>query len=289
MRRPVSGSGRLAPLDGGSSRRSGVMRLCSSEQPAHISLIRRRSRSIVSRASASSGIHPHARAQCAHVNIDREIEDARTTRLTAGPSISAISLIRHRLFTAYGGKAEYEVVGEPVSLPDARVLAEQDKFQFQWWALGLVGARPTEQKKGADKGIDGRLYFHDEPGGKTKQIILSVKGGGLKATDVRDLRGVLEREKAEIGVLITLDEPTKPMRAEAASAGFYRQPVVDQGGQQYPRLQILTVGELLEGKRIKYPTVGYLNVTLKKAPKARGKQAHQLPLVAENAADYEIP
>src|SRR2546425_10299741 len=93
MRRPVCGSGRLAPLDGGSSRRSGVMRLCSSEQPAHISLIRRRSRSIVSRASASSGIHPRSRAQYADVNIDREIEDAVTNRLTAGPSTSANRLV----------------------------------------------------------------------------------------------------------------------------------------------------------------------------------------------------
>lgn len=199
----------------------------------------------------------------------------------------AITLIRHRLFTAYGGKAEYEVIGEPVTLPDAEALAAEDKYQFQWWTLGLVGARPTEQKKGADKGIDGRLYFHDEPGGKTKQIILSVKGGDLKAQDVRDLRGVIEREKAEIGVLLTLEEPTKAMRTEAASAGFYKQPVVDQGGQQYPRLQIITVGELLKGQRIKYPSVGYLNVTFKKAPKAQVGEAPaqgQLLMVAEPSA-----
>lgn len=199
----------------------------------------------------------------------------------------AITLIRHRLFTAYAGKAEYEVVGEPVSLPDAKALAEQDKYQFQWWALGLVGARPTEQKKGADKGIDGRLYFHDEGlGSRTKQIILSVKGGDLNASDIRDLRGVIEREKAEIGVLITLDEPTKPMRAEVASAGFYKQPVVAQGGQQYPRLQILTVGDLLAGHGIKYPSVGYLNVTLKRAPKAKvdGPEQQQLLMVAEPTA-----
>jgi DNA modification methylase len=190
----------------------------------------------------------------------------------------AITLIRHRLFSAYGGKAEYEVVGEPVSLPDAVALAAEDKYQFQWWTLGLVGARPTEQKKGADRGIDGRLYFHDEPSGKTKQIIFSVKGGDLKATDVRDLRGVIEREKAEIGALLTLDEPTKAMRAEAASAGFYKQPVVAQGGQHYPRLQILTVAELLAGQRIKYPAIGYLNVTFKNAPKAKGDQPEQMKL-----------
>jgi DNA modification methylase len=198
----------------------------------------------------------------------------------------AITLIRHRLFTAYGGKAEYEVIGEPVSLPDAEALASEDKYQFQWWALGLVGARPAEQKKGADKGIDGRLYFHDEPDGKTKQIVLSVKGGALKAQDVRDLRGVIEREKAKIGVLLTLQEPTKAMRTEAASAGFYKQPVVDQGGQQYPRLQIITVGELLAGQRIRYPSVGYLNVTYKRAPKPKAS-GEQLSMVAEPPAPYD--
>lgn len=202
----------------------------------------------------------------------------------------AIMLIRHRLFTAYGGKAEYEVIGEPVTLPDAESLAGDDKFQFQWWALGLVGARPAEQKKGADRGIDGRLYFHDEPGGKTKQIILSVKGGDLKADDMRALLGVIDRERAAIGVLIALHEPTRGMRSDAASAGFYKQPVVAEGGAQYPRLQILTIRELLAGQRIKYPSVGYLNVTFKQAPKAKaGSQAEQQSLVlpaAETHAAY---
>ena len=136
----------------------------------------------------------------------------------------AISLIRHRLTDAFGGSATYEVVGEPVSLPDAVKLAADDPYQFQWWALGLVGARPVEQKKGADKGIAGRIYFHEGENRETKQIVFSVKAGQLHATYVRDLRGVLEREKAAIGVLIALDEPTKAMRTEAASAGFYRSP-----------------------------------------------------------------
>ncbi len=138
----------------------------------------------------------------------------------------AISLIRHRLADTFGfGKtAEYEVIGEPVSLPDAIKLAADDPYQFQWWALGLVGARPVEQKKGADKGIDGRIYFHEGDNRQTKQIIFSVKAGKLHATHVRDLRGVVDREKAAIGVLIAMDEPTKPMRTEAASAGFYTSP-----------------------------------------------------------------
>jgi DNA modification methylase len=182
----------------------------------------------------------------------------------------AITLIKSRLEAAYGTAAKYRVIGEPTTIEDAEVLAESDKYQFQWWALGLVGARPVEQKKGADKGIDGRLYFHD--GGKdTRQIILSVKGGNLKATDVRDLRGVLDREKADIGVLLSFETPTKPMRAEAATAGFYES---EWTKKKYPRLQLLTVGELLSGKSIARPEVTGSNQTYKQAPKA-------VPRVAE--------
>jgi hypothetical protein len=171
----------------------------------------------------------------------------------------AITLVRNRLKDAFGDGAKYQVVGEPVSLPDAEELAQQDPYQFQWWALGLVGARPVEQKKGADKGIDGRLYFHDEPK-TTKQVVFSVKAGGLHATYVRDLRGVIDREKAAIGVLISLEPPTKPMRSEAASAGFYKAP----WGKDYARLQLLTIADLLAGKTVDFPRE---NVTFKKAPR----------------------
>ena len=157
----------------------------------------------------------------------------------------------------------YEVIGEPISVADAGTLAAADPYQFQWWALGLVGARPSEGRKGADQGIDGRIYFHDGDSGKTKQIILSVKAGKLHAPYVRDLRGVVEREKAAIGVLLTLDEPTKAMRTEAASAGFYKSP-----WGQHPRLQIVTVGDLLSGQRLDIPPVKQTSVTFKRAPKA---------------------
>jgi hypothetical protein len=180
-------------------------------------------------------------------------------------------LIRHRLHDAYGDAIEstYRVLGEPVSLPDAETLAESDPYQFQWWALGLVGARPTEQKKGADKGIDGRIYFH-EGDGTTRQIILSVKAGKLHAPYLRDLRGVVDREKAAIGVLLTLDEPTKAMRTEAASAGFYKSP-----WGSHPRLQMVTVGELLAGLKLDAPPSRQTSVTYKRAPKALPKAAEQ--------------
>jgi site-specific DNA-methyltransferase (adenine-specific) len=174
----------------------------------------------------------------------------------------AISLIRHRLADAFGSRAKYEVIGEPVSLPDAMKLAHDDPYQFQWWALGLVGARPVEGKKGADKGIDGRIYFHEGDTTKTKQIILSVKAGHVTVSQLRDLRGVLEREKAEIGVLLCMDEPTMPMRKECASAGFYASP-----WGKHARLQILTIEGLMTGKGIDRPPA-QTSVTYKRAPKA---------------------
>ena len=194
----------------------------------------------------------------------------------------AIALMKHRLEDMFGGQVNYKVVGEPISLPDAKTLAANDPYQFQWWALGLVGARPVEQKKGADKGINGRIYFHDEADSskaKTKQIIISVKAGHVSVSHVRDLRGVIERENAEIGVLISMKNPTKPMRAEAASAGFYKSPW--QEDNPYPRLQILTIEELLNGKRIDCPPLGQVNTTFKKASKVKETPAEQ------NDIDFE--
>jgi len=188
----------------------------------------------------------------------------------------AITLVKHRLQDAFGKRVAYDVVGEPVSVPDAEALAKQDPYQFQWWALGLVGARPAEQKKGADKGIDGRLYFHDEAkGGKTKQIVLQVKAGHATVAHVRDLRGVVDREEANIGVLITLEEATQAMRTEAATAGFYESP---GWGKRYPRVQVLTIAELLAGKGIDYPPSREVNVTFNKAPRLNSEEGEQTTL-----------
>lgn len=190
----------------------------------------------------------------------------------------AIALMKHRLQQAFGDTIKdcYTVIGEPTDVAGAQALAQDNPYQFQWWALGLVNARPVEQKKGADKGIDGRLFFHDEPtGGKTKQIIFSVKAGKLHAPYVRDLRGVVDREKAAIGVLIAMEEPTQPMRTEAASAGFYESGWgVGGAGTKHPKIQIITVGELLDGKRIDAPPMQDVR-TFKKAPRVKGKSGHK--------------
>ncbi len=188
----------------------------------------------------------------------------------------AISLIKHRLHNAFGDpiKDTYEIIGEPVDVAGAQALSVENQYQFQWWALGLVNARPVEQKKGADKGIDGRIFFHDEAeSGKTKQIILSVKAGKLHATYVRDLVGVVSREKAAIGVLISMDEPTKPMRVEASSAGFYESP---WDNCKYPKIQLLTIADLLGGKGILAPPTKDIR-TFKKARRVKGKAEHTQP------------
>ena len=188
----------------------------------------------------------------------------------------AIGLIKKRLSDAFGPQIRetYEVIGEPTDYSGAAKLAEEDKYQFQWWALGQVGARPAEQKKGADRGIDGRLYFHDDQSGKSKQILFSVKAGGVQVSQVRDLRGTLEREKAEIGVFICFEEPTRPMLREAAEAGFYK----STDGSTYPRIQILNIQQILDGKQPEYP-LHRRDATFKQAPKSRTRPENlTLPL-----------
>ncbi len=195
----------------------------------------------------------------------------------------AITLIKHRLRNAYGDSVTYKVIGEPVSVPDAETLASEDPYGFQFWALGLVGARPVEEKKGADKGIDGRLYFHDDAQGQTKQVIFSVKAGrNVDVSMVRDLGHVVTREKAQIGVLISMEEPTKPMRVEVAGAGFYHSP---GWNTDYPRLQLFTIADLLGGKKLAMPPVGQVNVTFKKAPRARAFPVDTLPMAFNDSGE----
>ena len=194
----------------------------------------------------------------------------------------AISLIRYRMGDSFGKDCRFEVIGEPTSLPDAAALAGEDPYQFQWWALGLVRARPADEKKGADRGIDGRLYFHDEgKGGKTKQIIFSVKAGKVTVSHIRDLVGVISREKAQIGAFLSLQPPTDPMRREAASAGFYESP-----WGKHPRIQLLTIEDLLGGRAVDYPQD--TDVTFKKAQRVRydpSEKQRVLPMEAEPPED----
>ena len=190
----------------------------------------------------------------------------------------AITLMKKRIKDTFGDSVQFRVMGEPVSVPDAAALAASDPYQFQWWALGLVGARPVEGKKGADKGIDGKIVFQSDGAGKFETVILSVKAGHVTANHVRDLRGVVEREKAAIGVLISMEDPTKPMQTEAVTAGFYESQLWNR---KYPKIQLLTVADLLAGKQIDMPPIRQVGATFKKAPKSAGPtrlETSELPL-----------
>jgi site-specific DNA-methyltransferase (adenine-specific) len=152
---------------------------------------------------------------------------------------------------------DYDVIGEPTDQGSAWQLAQDDRYQFQWWALSLIEARPLggdtgskKGKKGSDKGIDGVITFIDEASGKAKRILIQVKSGHVKSGDIRDLRGTVEREDAAMGLFITLENPSKPMLTEAISAGSYHSP---GWGRNYPKIQICTIADLLSGRRIETP------------------------------------
>lgn len=168
----------------------------------------------------------------------------------------SIALLKYRLTEMYPA-IKVAVIGEPQDIGAATQLAHDDRYQFQWWALSLVKARPLggdgsnkQGKKGSDKGIDGIINFIDDASGKAKRAIIQVKSGNVKSGDIRDLVGVLQREKAEIGVFITLAKPSRDMITEAVTAGFYES---QSWGKKYPRLQILTIEDLLTGKTIAMP------------------------------------
>ena len=160
----------------------------------------------------------------------------------------AISLIEKRLKDAFAGIA-FEVHGTPKDLGGARDLFKRDPYQFQWWATSLVNAVPYGgKKKGADGGVDGFLYF--KPDGKTTEKgVVSVKGGErIDVKMVRELANVVDSQKAKIGVLITLAEPTGPMEDWASQQGLYK---TDHG--LFPKIQIVTIEQLFAGKKVEMP------------------------------------
>ena len=158
----------------------------------------------------------------------------------------SIAVMRARLKDTFG-LANVEVIGQPTEVEGARQLAQspEGRYQFQWWALGLIDAQPVGgvERKGADRGIDGRITFTGEDK-KLESVLVSVKSGHVNSSMVRDLKGTVEREKAAMGIFVTLEEPTREMRLEATTAGIYR-----VWERDYPKLQIVSIRELLEEGR----------------------------------------
>ena len=163
----------------------------------------------------------------------------------------AVNVMKYRLLSEFGvDPATLDVTGEPVDEAGAEALAEQDRYEFQYWALGKIGAQPLNDKKGADKGVDGIITFMDNK--KSKRIIVQVKSGGVKRNDIATLHSDMQREKAEMAVFLTLKPSTKPMRDEAVSARYYTPE--QSPGDKYRRIQILTIKELLaKTATVQYP------------------------------------
>lgn len=164
----------------------------------------------------------------------------------------AVDLIVKRLLHTYGTAIEstFDIDGIPRDAGGAQALFNRNPFDFERWAVSQVNAQPNEKQVG-DKGIDGVARFM--LGGKNEfgRILVSVKGGKqLNPAMVRDLRGTIERQKAELGLLITQSPPTAGMIDEANHSGSYTHPA---SGQVYPRLQIITTSDLLAGKRPQLP------------------------------------
>jgi len=188
----------------------------------------------------------------------------------------AVNLMRNRLKDSFPS-IKFEVIGEPKDLESAKALARQKpdgRYQFQWWALGLIGARPLgEKKKGADKGIDGVIHFIDDPSGAVSRVVVQVKSGHIGVNAVRELETVAKNDA--IGVLITLEPPTTPMTVEAVAAGYYHSPIWNK---DYPKIQTLTVEELLHGKTVDMPPQTQTNVTFAKAQKITQEEGEQLSM-----------
>ena len=197
----------------------------------------------------------------------------------------AVALMKSRLKTMFDldAGAEYEVVGEPRDAGSARALWEQDPFQFQFWAVSLLEAQPQgqprpQQSRGADRGIDGLLYFIDGPRRTPQKVVVQVKGGGTQVRDIRDLKGVVEREKAALGLFISLQEPTRNMREEEASGGFYHS---DLWQRDFPKIQIRTVDQLLAGQGFDLPP---RQPAYQPAARVRASEGEQ-PALGELAGD----
>ena len=180
----------------------------------------------------------------------------------------AVALIKQRMTSAFHD-CEFEIFGTPKDVESARYLAESNglegRYQFQYWALSLVDAIPTnDKKKGSDSGSDGFIWAYNDPNAtKPFKINISVKSGKIPANHIRELGGMLGKDRVELCLLITLEEPSKKMKKDAVSYGFYTYP----NGKEFPCIQILTIQELLEGKRPDFLDYGCGKAMPKKAKK----------------------
>jgi site-specific DNA-methyltransferase (adenine-specific) len=191
------------------------------------------------------------------------IESEKMGRKWIGIDITplAVNLIEKRLNDMFVN-AKYTVNGIPKDLAGAKKLVESPKgrFLFEQWFVTSLGGQPYKSKGGSDHGIDGFMYFIDTDG-KNQKIVISVKSGKIVPSFVRDLAGVVSREKAAIGLLLTLAEPTKNLTSEAASLGLFKMKNTETS---YPKIQIFSVTDFFNGRK---PVIPDVRGTLKTAQK----------------------
>ena len=185
----------------------------------------------------------------------------------------AVSLMKYRLHDTFGARlSPYEVIGVPQDIASARALAAESthdgRYQFEYWALGLIGARPAnDRRRGPDSGIDGYINFFDDDSGKAKRIVVQVKSGHVERSQIAALNSDRQREAAELAIFITLEPPTRPMLQEAAAAGIYEPQHFP--GSRFPRVQIAAIEDLLAGVAPLIPRLGLApNPTFRRAPRA---------------------
>jgi len=181
----------------------------------------------------------------------------------------AVSVVEERLKTSFPNLS-LDLIGRPRDLESAQALARRDKYQFQWWANWLLGVQryKDERKKGADQGIDGEIFFLNGPR-NLGRVLVSVKGGeniGVQA--VREFAHVLQREGADMGVLLSLAQPTEPMRREAAALGF-----VQTAHGRFPRMQLAPVQEIFADRKPRLPMPAPIDQL--RAPRSRPKEDGQ--------------
>ena len=194
----------------------------------------------------------------------------------------AVALMKSRIKTAFNliPDRDYQVVGEPQDEGSARALWQQDPFQFQYWAVSLLEAEPKDSaRRGPDQGVDGVLYFIDGPRRSPQKVVIQVKGGRVSSPDVRDLKGVVEREKAAFGLFITLEEPTRAMLTEAASGGLFHSHIWNR---DYAKIQIRTIAQMLEGRGFDLPPVPSAYQSAQRIRRQTGEQG----ILMETPAPY---
>jgi hypothetical protein len=163
----------------------------------------------------------------------------------------AIDLIDARLRHTYGEsiRDSYEILGIPRDLGGAEALFRRSPFEFERWCVMMLDGQPNEKQVG-DRGVDGVVRFPIDGKGTSDRILVSVKGGATNPGHIRDLVGTIQSQKAAMGIFVCMQRPSKGMIDAANHSGIYDHP---RDGKSYPKVQIVTVEDLLDGKRPKLP------------------------------------